>query len=75
MPKANTSLQIKNLKQTVKYGGGHIIWGCMVREMAFIECKLNAKQWIDVLSDNLSNNTLKVRILNAYYFQNKLHPL
>lgn len=77
--KPNTSLQIKNLIPTIKHGGGHImIWGCMsfngVGEMTFIEGNMNAKQYIDILRDNLSNSALKLGIPNSYYFQQDNDP-
>ena len=58
----------KNLKTTIKYGGGLImIYRCMsfkgVGEMDFIEDNMNAKQHIDTLRDNLSNYALELRNL------------
>lgn len=77
--KPNTSLQIKNLKPTVKHGGGHImIWGCMsfngVGEMAFIQGNMNAIQYISILRDNLFNSAVKLGIADSYYFQQDNDP-
>ena len=51
-----------------------MIQGCMffngVAEMvSFIKLKMNAKQYIDVLRDNLYNRALKLRIPHLYYFK------
>ena len=49
--KPDTSLQIKNLKPTIKHGDDHtMIWGCMsfygVGEMTFTKGNMNAKECI-----------------------------
>ena len=44
--KPNTTMQVKNLRPTVKYGGGHqMVWGCIensgVENLHFIDGTMN----------------------------------
>lgn len=77
--KPNTELHSKNLKATVKHGGGHVmVWGCMssdgVGNITFIEGTMTAKSYIDVLQDNLSESSNKLGLDGLYYFQQDNDP-
>lgn len=72
--KPNTELHIKNLKPTVKHGGGNVmVWGCMayngVGNLAFIDEIMTKYVYLDVLRNNLKQSAVKLNMDCSYYFQ------
>lgn len=77
--KRNSALLTKNLRATVKHGGGHVmLWGCMayngVGNISFIEGNMNAHSYIDILRGNLLRSAEKLEIQTSYYFQQDNDP-
>ncbi len=77
--KPNTELQTKNLRPTVKHGGGNVlVWGCMasggVGNLTFIEGIMNAECYINVLRHNLKDSARKLGLENTFYFQQDNDP-
>jgi hypothetical protein len=77
--KPNTELLQKNVKVTVKHGGGHVmVWGCMasfgVANLAFIEGTMDASKYIEVLRSNLPASAEKLGISDNYSFQQDNDP-
>ncbi|GFX14897.1 transposable element Tcb2 transposase [Trichonephila clavipes] len=69
-----TALEPKNVLPALKYGGGNVIvWGCVAHNgagnLAFIDSKMNALAYIDVLRHNLLDNTKKLSMENTFIFQ------
>ena len=65
--KPNTELEKKNLKVTVKHGGGSVmVWGCFaasgVGSLVFIDGIMNSAAYIDILRNNLSSSAEKLGI-------------
>ena len=70
--KPQEGLNIKNVAQTVKFGGGSImVWGCFsyngVEKFHFIEETMDAAYYCNLLSSNLQDSCLKMG-LNDYIF-------
>ena len=62
---------------TVKFGGGNLmVWECMgwngVEVLAEVEGRMDAKQYVDILEENLekSRKKLKVEKKKAIFWQN-----
>lgn len=77
--KPNTELEAKNLRATLKHGGGNVmVWGCMaytgVGNLAFINDTMTALSYIEVLRHNLPESAAKLALNNNYYFQQDNDP-
>ncbi|GFS72908.1 transposable element Tcb1 transposase [Trichonephila clavipes] len=65
--KSNTVMHVKNLRPTVKYGGGsQIVWGSMansgVENLHFIDGIMNKYVYLDILNRNLKQSASKLGI-------------
>ncbi|GFV74306.1 transposable element Tcb2 transposase [Trichonephila clavipes] len=73
--KIKTALEPKKCTlSTLKYGGGNVmVWGCVAHNgagsLAFIDNKMNALAYIDVLRHNLLNSAKKLSMENTFIFQ------
>ena len=71
--KANEDLKIKNLRPTVKHGGGNVmVWGCIsstgVGEMAFIDCTMKQEDYLKILKDNLHKSAENLGVRDSFKF-------
>ncbi|GBP15725.1 Transposable element Tc1 transposase, partial [Eumeta japonica] len=74
-----TALNPKNLKPTVKHGGGGVmVWGCMsskgVGNLEFIESTMDHRAYLDILKRNLPESVRKLGIQDDYIFQQDNDP-
>ncbi|GFX12405.1 transposable element Tcb1 transposase [Trichonephila clavipes] len=72
--KPNTVLDPKNLRLTVKHGGGSVIvWGCMasngVGNLVFIDGIMDHKLYIDIHNNNLKGSAKKLGLDGNFIFQ------
>lgn len=70
----NTELNLKNLKCTVKHGGGsQLVWGCMsaagVGNLKFINGKYDKYQHLTVLKENLLQSARKMQMEHFCYYE------
>lgn len=77
--RAGRELEEKNLKGTVKHGGGSLmVWGCMsasgVGSLVFVEGKMDHKQYIRILDENLDASVAKLGIKDTYIFSQDNDP-
>lgn len=77
--KPNTELEVKNLKATVKHGGGNImVWGCMgaagVGELVEIETTMDKKLYLSILQNNLSKSAVKLGVKETFKFYQDNDP-
>lgn len=77
--KPNTELVPKNLKGTVKHGGGHVmVWGCMssagVGNLVFIDSTMDKKQYLKILQDNLVQSAEQLGIKESFRFYQDNDP-
>lgn len=77
--KSGTELLAKNLRPTVKHGGGNrMVWGCMaasgVGNLVFIEGRMKATDYIDILRDNLKESAVKLGLSGSFVFQQDNDP-
>lgn len=77
--KANTEMQRKNTKCSVKHGGGNVmLWGCMsangAGNLQFINDKMDHYQYIQILKDNLCSSADKLGLSGRYIFQQDNDP-
>ncbi|KAH8270914.1 hypothetical protein KR026_004632 [Drosophila bipectinata] len=77
--RANTELDPKNLKPTVKHGGGHVmVWACMaasgVGNLVFIDGIMDAKMYLNILKENLPQSAEKLGILDRFRFYQDNDP-
>lgn len=77
--KKNTALDRKNMKATVKHGGGHVmVWGCMAAsgtgKMAIIDGIMNARGYIEILRHNLLESSTKLGLGETFVFQQDNDP-
>ncbi|GFS60980.1 transposable element Tcb2 transposase [Trichonephila clavipes] len=77
--KNNTALEPKNVLSTLKHGGGNVmVWGCVahngVGNLEFIDNKMNALAYIDVLRHNLLDSAEKLSMENTFIFQQDNDP-
>ncbi|GFX03397.1 transposable element Tcb2 transposase [Trichonephila clavipes] len=69
--KNKTALEPKNVLPTLKYGGGNVmVWRCVANngagKLAFIDNKMNALAYIDVLRHNLLDSAKKLSMENTF---------
>ncbi|GFY28088.1 transposable element Tc1 transposase [Trichonephila clavipes] len=77
--KNKTALEPKNVLPTLKHGGGNVmVWGCVAHNgagnLAFIDNKMNALAYIDVLRRNLLDTAKKLIMENTFIFQQDKDP-
>lgn len=77
--RVGTELDKANLKGTVKHGGGSVmVWGCMsaagAGRLVFIEGKMDHKQYIKILQENLLPSVTKLGIQDNYIFSQDNDP-
>lgn len=77
--KNKTALDPKHILQTVKHGGGNVmVWGCMasngVGNLDFIDTKMTASTYIDVLRNNLLSSARKLGLEQTFHFQQDNDP-
>ncbi|GFV69171.1 transposable element Tcb2 transposase [Trichonephila clavipes] len=77
--KNETALEPKNVLPTLKYGGGNVmVWGCLAHNvtgnLAFIDNKMKAFAYIDVLRHNLLDSAKKLSMENTFIFQHDNDP-
>lgn len=71
--KPNKELDVKNVKATVKHGGGSImVWGCIaaagVGNLVEIDTTMDAKLYLRILQDNLHSSAAKLGLNGSYKF-------
>ncbi|GFV49360.1 transposable element Tc1 transposase [Trichonephila clavipes] len=77
--KPNIALDPKNLRPTVKHGGGSVmVWGCMtpngVGNLIFIDGIMNHKLYKDMLNNNLKESAKKLGLYESFIFQQDNDP-
>lgn len=77
--KPNTELQPKNLRGTVKHGGGHVmVWGCMssagVGKLVFIDDTMDKHVYLDLLKNNLLQSAEKLGVREGFRFYQDNDP-
>ncbi|GFY30648.1 transposable element Tcb2 transposase [Trichonephila clavipes] len=77
--KNKTALEPKNVLSTLKYGGGNVmVWECVAHNgasnLAFIDNKMNALAYIDVLRRSLLDSAKKLSMENTFIFQQDNDP-
>lgn len=75
----NTALQPRNLRSTVKHGGGSVmVWACMsysgVGNLTFIDGNMDKKMYLDLLKDNLVQSPDKMGIRDSFRFYQDNDP-
>jgi len=76
---ANTEMEVKNLRATVKHGDGStMIWGCMTAggtgNLVFIDGIMDKYKYLDILKQNLKESARKLDIYEDFYFQQDNDP-
>lgn len=71
--KPNTELQLKNLRATVKHGGGSaMVWACMaatgVGNLVFIEGNMDKIMYLNILKDILLQSAEKLGLSTEFRF-------
>lgn len=77
--KKNEALKFQNTIPTVKHGGGNImVWGSMasngVGNLEFIDVKMNAEVYVDILNRNMKSSAQKLGLGRRYIFQQDNDP-
>lgn len=77
--KPNTELHNKNLKATVKHGGGNVmVWACMsaagVGNLEFIESTMDKTRYLEILKGNLLESAEKLGIRDNFRFYQDNDP-
>ncbi|GFX54788.1 transposable element Tcb2 transposase [Trichonephila clavipes] len=77
--KYKKTLEPKNVLPTLKHGGGNVmVWGCVANNgegnLAFIDNKMNAFAYMDVLRHNLLDSAKKLSMENTFIFQQDNDP-
>lgn len=77
--KPNTELEKKNLKATVKHGGGNVmVWACMsahgVGKLQFIEGNMDSRMYLNILKDNLIESAEMLGIKDNFRFYQDNDP-
>jgi transposase len=75
----NTELEKKNLKVTVKHGGGSVmVWGCFaasgIGSLVFIDGIMNSDVYIDILREHLHSSAEKLGIRKTFKFYQDNDP-
>lgn len=71
--KPKTEFEKKNIRATVKHGGGSVmVWGCMsaagVGQLAFIDGIMNKESYVELLRANLPPSVTKLNLPHDYIF-------
>ncbi|GFY12126.1 transposable element Tcb1 transposase [Trichonephila clavipes] len=79
MKKNETALEPQNVLPILKHGGGNaMVWGCVAHNgagnLAFIDNKMNALAYIDVLRHNLLDSAKKLSMENTFIFHQDNDP-
>lgn len=77
--KPNKELEGKNLRKTVKHGGGSVmVWGCMaasgVGNLHFIDGVMNKHVYLTILRQNLKDSVRKLGIESNFQFYQDNDP-
>lgn len=77
--KPGETYRLSCMRGTVKHGGGNImVWGCMswkgVGQLEFIDDKMNADLYINILKKNLKASARKFRLGRNFIFQQDNDP-
>ncbi|GFU17403.1 transposable element Tc1 transposase [Trichonephila clavipes] len=77
--KYKTALEPKNVLPTLKHGDVNVkVWGCVAHNgagnLAFIDNKMNALAYIDMLRHNLLDSAKKLSMENTFIFQQDNDP-
>ena len=78
--KPNEALNIKNIRPTIKHGGGSVmVWGCMsalgVGKLVFIDGTMDKHVYLSILKERLHASAEKMGLSrNEYYFQQDNDP-
>lgn len=69
--KPNTEMDVKNLRPTVKHGGGSVmVWGCMsakgVGNLVFIDGRMDQWKYLSILKENLKPSAEKMGLSTTY---------
>lgn len=77
--KTNEELNPRNLKPTVKFGGGSImVWGCMsgngVGDLVFIDDTMNKEAYLNILRGHLKQSARHLGIANNFHFYQDNDP-
>ena len=77
--KANKELDPKNMRGTVKHGGGSVlVWGCMaasgVGKLVMIDGIMNQYSYLKILKDNLQQSAAKLGVGRSFIFQQDNDP-
>jgi len=74
--KPNTEFDAKNLKATVKHGGGNVmVWACTyVGNLEFIETTMDKGKYLDILKSNLIQSALKLGVREDFRFYQDNDP-
>lgn len=79
MEKPNEELKEKNLKATVKHGGGSVmVWGCMsasgVGQLCIIDGVMDHTKYLSILKQNLVPSVEKLGIKDTFQFYQDNDP-
>lgn len=77
--KPNDELNVKNLKATVKHGGGGVmVWGCMsakgVGNLVFIDGIMDQNVYLKILKENLKESASKMGLGKRFKFYQDNDP-
>ena len=77
--RVNEALKTKNLKGTVKHGGGGVmVWGCMsargLGKMVFIDGIMDHRAYIKILTENLQPSVQMLGLPDSFVFQQDNDP-
>lgn len=77
--KKNTELETRNLRATVKHGGGSVmVWGAMAAsgagELQFIETTMDRFGYLDILQQKLHASAQKLDLGQNFIFQHDCDP-
>lgn len=77
--KRNTELDPKNMRGTVKHGGGSVmVWGCMaasgVGNLVFIDSIMDRYGYLNILKNNLLESSIKLGLDRSFVFQQDNDP-
>lgn len=77
--KPDEAYKLSCMRATVKFGGGNImVWGAMawrgVGKLEFIDDRMNADMYIDIIRRNLKASARKLRLGSSFIFQQDNDP-